>query len=181
MVARAVLALVAVSCGPSQTTATPPEKLPTTYRVIGGVSMGGIGAAALGLSRPERFDGVAMLGGPLDAAYFSRMLDQFLLGGFCTRQELEAILATDPAKLNDPDVIDACARPAAPKKWEHPNDFNHWHTTNNGGTFDRSSYGRLMTDLSLAFGSLITENPDSPVAPPRCAPTTDHVAGVPLS
>lgn len=168
--ACAVLALAAMSCGPAQTTPPPPEKLSTTYRVIGGVSMGGIGAAALGLSRPERFDGVATLGGPLDAAYFSRMLDEFVTGGFCTRQELEAILADDPARLNDPDVIDACARPATPMKWEHRNDFNHWHTTNNGGTFDRHSYGRMMTDLSLAYGNLITENPDSPVAPPGVPP-----------
>lgn len=168
--ACAVLALAVVSCGPSQTTPPPPEKLSTTYRVIGGVSMGGIGAAALGLSRPERFDGVATLGGPLDAAYFSRMLDQFVMGGFCTRQELEGILATDPAKLNDPDVINACAKPATPMKWEHPNDFNHWHTTNNGGTFDRDSYGRMVTDLSLAYGNLVTENPDSPVAPPGVPP-----------
>ncbi|MEW5738316.1 MAG: alpha/beta hydrolase-fold protein [Myxococcota bacterium] len=165
------LAALASSCGPGATQQQPPpEKLSTTYRVIGGVSMGGIGAAALGLSRPERFDGVAMLGGPLDAAYFQRMLDQFVTGGWCTKAELEAILAQDPVKLNDPSVIDACARPATPMKWEHRNDFNHWHTTHNGGTFDRESYGRMVTDLSLAFGNLLTENPASPVAPPGVDP-----------
>jgi len=166
----ALVALFAVSCGPTQSTLPPPTKIATTYRVIGGVSMGGIGTAALGLSRPERFDGIAALGGPLDAAFFQRMLDRFLLGGFCTRAELEAIMAQDPVKLNDPAVIDACSKPATPGKWEHPNDFNHWHTTNNGGTFDRNSYGNLMQDLSLAYGGLVTENPASPIAPPGVDP-----------
>ena len=168
--ACALVALAAVSCGPTQSNPPPPTKIATTYRVIGGVSMGGIGAAALGLSRPERFDGVATLGGPLDAAYFQRMLDRFVMGGFCTREELEAILASDPVKLNDPAVIDACAKPATPMKWEHKNDFNHWHTTNNGGTFDRDSYGHMVSDLTLAYGNLVTENPASPVAPPGVDP-----------
>lgn len=169
VIACAVAVLI-VSCGPTTSAPPPPEKMSTSYRVIGGVSMGGIGAAALGLLRPERFDGVAMLGGPLDAAYFQRMLDQFVTGGWCTREQLEAILAQDPVKLNDPAIIDACARPATPGKWEHPNDFNHWHTTNNGGTFDRNSYGEMMTDLSLAYGNFLTENPASPVAPPGVDP-----------
>jgi hypothetical protein len=162
--------LLVVSCGPTKVDPPVPTTISTTYRVIGGVSMGGIGAAALGLSRPERFDGIATLGGPLDAAFFQRMLDRFVMGGFCTRAELEAILASDPVKLNDPAVINACAKPSTPMKWEHPNDFNHWHTTNNGGTFDRNSYGRMVTDLSLAYGNFVTENPASPVAPPGVDP-----------
>jgi hypothetical protein len=119
------VAALSVSCGPPASVSAPPERITTTYRVIGGVSMGGIGAAALGLSHPERFDGVATLGEPLDAASFQRMLDQFVTGGWCTRAELEAVLAQDPVKLNDPSVIDACAKPARPMKWEHANDFNH--------------------------------------------------------
>lgn len=166
LVVLAVLAVV--GCGPStpEPDPEPPPKVATTYRVIGGVSMGGIGAAALGLSRPERFDGVVTLGGPLDAAFFSRMLGDFVLSGFCSREDLEAILAADPTRLNDPAVIDACARPATPGRWEHPNDFNHWHTTTNGGTFDRVSYIHMVTDLFLAYGNMVTENAASPVAPP---------------
>jgi hypothetical protein len=127
--------------------------------------MGAIGGMALGLSSPERFDGVAALGGPLDAAYFQRFMDHFVAGGFCTREQLEAILAQDPAKLNDPAVIDACARVSAPMRWEHPNHVNAWHVTTNGGTFSRDSYLRMTGDLMLAYGNLFTDNPHSPVAP----------------
>lgn len=165
-----VASVVVLSCGKAQQPPPPPAKISTTYRVIGGVSMGGIGASALGLSHPERFDGVAGLGGPLDAAFFQRMLDGFVLGGFCSRAALEAIMAQDPVKLNDPKVIDQCAKPATPMKWEHPNDFNHWHVTNNGGTFDRDSYIKMMSDLTLAYGNFFTENPASPYAPPGVDP-----------
>ncbi len=160
------LALVLVSCGPPPKTPPPPATVHTTYRVLGGVSMGGIGTAALGLSHPDRFDGLASLGGPLDAAFFVRMQDQFLLSGFCTKEKIEEILAQDPAKLNDPAVMDACAKVGTPMKWEHPNDFNHWHATTNGGSFDRDSYMHMLSDLSLAFGNFLTDNPASGYAPP---------------
>ncbi len=181
---RAVFFVVASSlfplfgCGQAKTPVPPaPATVRTTYRVIGGVSMGAIGSSALGLTHPERFDGIAPLGGPLDAAFFSRMLDRFVLGGFCTRAELEAIAAQDPVKLNDPAVINACARPATPMKWEHANDFNHWHVTNNGGTFDRDAYLRMMGDLTLAYGNFFTDNAASPYAPPGVDPEkVRHVA-----
>ncbi len=80
------------------------------------------------------------LGGPLDAAFFQRFMDKFVTGGFCTREELEAIMAMPDGgvMLNDPAVINACAaaRVEQPNQWEHPNDFNHWHVTNNGGSFE---------------------------------------------
>lgn len=148
----------------------PPEKIPTTYRVLAGVSMGGIGTAALGFSRPERFDGVGVQGGPLDAAFFFRMIDKFTLGGFCSRVELEKILAADPAKLNDPVTIAACRVPTPTLKWEHQQDFNHWHYTTNGANFSRDSYGNMISDLTLGFGNLFTENPASPYAPPGVDP-----------
>lgn len=161
----AVLVCLLFGCSPKPPP-PPPAKIPTTYKVITGVSMGAIGASALGFSRPERFDGIGSLGGPLDAAYFQRMLDSFLMGGFCPRERLEALAASDPTRLNDPATIDACARPATPARWEHANDFNHWHVTNNGGTFDRDQYINMMSDLSLAFGNFFTDNPSSPYAPP---------------
>lgn len=134
--------------------------------------MGAIGSTALVMSNPDKVDGLAALGGPLDAAFFQRFMDHFVTGGFCSREELEAILAQDPVKLNDPAVIDACAAPrrSVPGKWEHANDFNHWHVTTNGGTFDRNSYIGMMTDLMLAYGNFFTENPDSPLAPPGIDP-----------
>lgn len=151
----------------------PPAKIHTTYKVIGGVSMGGIGTAALGFQHPERFDGMGMLGGPLDAAFFFRLTDKFLLSGFCTKAQLEAALANDPNSLNDPTVMDACAQHTTPMKWEHAEDFNHWHYTLNGGSFDRTAYGHLVSDLTLGFGNFFAENPDSPYAMPGIDP--EHV------
>jgi putative hemolysin len=132
--------------------------------------MGAIGTSALGLSHADRFDGMASLGGPLDAAFFQRMLDQFLLAGFCPRETLIDLAKHHPEQLNDPAVINACATPATPMKWEHPNDFNHWHNTINGGTFDRSAYVGMMEDLQLAFGNFFSNNPDSPFSPPGVDP-----------
>ena len=172
--AAGAAALLIVSCSPRPVDPPPlpAAKIRTTYRVIGGVSMGAIGGMALASSNPEKIDGVASLGGPIDAAFFQRFIDQFVAGGFCSKQELEAIMAQDPVRLNDPTVIDACATPrrAVPGMWEHPNDFNHLHITNNGGTFDRKSYINLMADLMLAYGNFFTNNPASPMAPPGIDP-----------
>ncbi|MGA9521198.1 MAG: hypothetical protein WBV82_07030 [Myxococcaceae bacterium] len=165
-----VLALFVSGCAPIEPEQTPPPpppaKVKTTYRVISGISMGAIGTAALGLQRPERFDGIAILGGPLDAALLLRTIDSFHLGGFCSRDALEALMAQDPAKLNDPVAIRACARMTTPIHWERVQHFNHWAYTNNGGTFDRGTYLDLFTDLTLAYGNLIYDNPESPFAPP---------------
>lgn len=165
-----LLCVVFLSCPPpiDPPPPPPPEPIRTTYRVLGGVSMGAIGGMALASTNPEKFDGIAALGGPIDAAFFQRFVDQFVTGGFCTREELEAIMAQDPIKLNDPTAINACASPrrGVPMQWEHENDFNHLHITNNGGTFDRESYLNLLQDLMLAYGNFLTQNPASPIAPP---------------
>jgi hypothetical protein len=147
-----------------------PVPIPTTYRVISGLSMGGIGTAALGLRNPERFDGVGILGGPLDAALLLRTIDRFHLGGFCSRQALASLLAEDPSLLNDPAAIDACAQRTPTITWEHDQHFNRWVYTTNGGTFDRSAYLNMFRDLTLAYGNLLYENPDSPYAPPGVDP-----------
>jgi hypothetical protein len=55
-------------------------------------------------------------------------------------------------------------------KWEHANDFNHWHATNNGSSFDRRSYLHMVSDLTLAYGNFFTDNPASPYAPPGVDP-----------
>ena len=52
-----------------------PPEAPThevTYRVLGGLSMGAIGTGALGFRHPEKFDALASMGGPLDAALLLR-------------------------------------------------------------------------------------------------------------
>ncbi len=159
------LVVMLAACGKTE---EPPAPTPirTTYRLMTGVSMGATGAAALGFSRPERFDGVAVLGGPLDGAYFIRMVDKFATGGFCTLSELEAIMAVDPARLNDPEALASCSKREPALKWEHSQDFNHWHYTSNGTSATRETYIDMFTDITLAYGSFATENPLSPFAPP---------------
>ncbi len=160
-----------LGCGSGETGTSPTPPAPTirtTYRIISGLSMGAIGTAALGLQHPERFDGIGILGGPLDAALLLRTIDRFHLGGFCSREELEALMAQDPAKLNDPAAIAACAKKTTPMAWEQAQHFNHWVSmySNTAGRFDRSTYVDLFTDLTLSYGNLLYENAESPFAPP---------------
>jgi pimeloyl-ACP methyl ester carboxylesterase len=161
--------LVLSACQPP--TSPSPAPLRTTYRVIGGISMGGIGAASLGLAFPDRFDAVVTLGGPLDYAFFSRSLDSALTQGFCSREEIEAILRQDPKRLNDPSAFATCAQRMPTLPFEHRQDFNHWHVTLSGGTFNRDRYLELMTDLSLAYGNFFSFNEKAPEAPAGVSPT----------
>lgn len=156
---RLVALLVVAACG-APPAPPPPEKIPTKYRVIGGLSMGAIGTAAIGLRHSEEFDAFAALGAPLDAALLLRTIDRFHTGGFCPRAQLEANVAT----LNDPKTA-GCVTHPPPLKYEHVQDFNHWRYTTNT-PFDRTGYVGLFTDLTLAFGNLLTENPMSTFAPP---------------
>lgn len=155
-------------------------KIATTYRVITGISMGAIGASALGLSSSEKVDGVASMGGPIDAAFFAHTLDERFSGGFCPRAALEAQLAKDPAGLNDPALMNACKQAQAPlMQFEHPNEFNHFFTTISGSNFNRDQYVRLMTDLMLAYGNFFTENPASAFAPPGVDPERLRLQKIP--
>lgn len=52
------------------------------FRAIAGVSMGGYGAANIGLSHPESFKTVACLGGPLDMAYMLKYLEVDTIGNY---------------------------------------------------------------------------------------------------
>jgi len=148
-----------------------PTLLKTTYRALTGISMGAIGASALGLSQPDKVDAVASLGGPIDAAFFQHTLDELLIAGFCSREALEQQLAIDPTGLNDPALMRACKQPQPTlMQWERPNEFNRFYTTLSGSNFNRSQYVRLMTDLLLAYGNFVTENPASHFAPPGVEP-----------
>src|SRR5581483_9950662 len=87
-----LLLLVTAACGPEQAPPPPPPAtLHTTYRAIGGLSMGSVGAAGFGLLHPDRFDAYVVQGGPLDAPLFLRTIDKFFLGGFCSRADIEAV------------------------------------------------------------------------------------------
>ncbi len=163
------LALVACSPKPKA-----PETIPTTYRLIGGVSMGGIGSSVIAMHHPELFDGVAPLGGPLDASYLLRNIERYYVGGFCTRAQLEQIVAQNPNNpnaLNDPSIVGSCMQ-AAPAQVpnEHAQDYSHWYFTTNGGTVNRNFYLDVFLDLALAFGNPLYYNPSSAVAAPGVDP-----------
>ncbi len=52
------------------------------FRAIGGVSMGAYGAMNIGLGRPDLFNTVASLGGPLDMAYLLKFIEGDMLGNY---------------------------------------------------------------------------------------------------
>jgi S-formylglutathione hydrolase FrmB len=52
------------------------------FRAIGGVSMGAYGAMNIGLGRPDFFNTIASLGGPLDMAYLLKFIEVDILGNY---------------------------------------------------------------------------------------------------
>jgi hypothetical protein len=139
-----------------------------TFKTLSGISMGAIGAAFLAGTgdHAKELDGIASLGGPLDAAWFLGRLEHMQMGGFCPHEELVRLAETAPERLNDPAAL-PCMKPEKTLAYELPQDFNHWRFTKNGGTFDRSEYLDLFWDLSLAMGNPLFYNPESPVFPAK--------------
>ncbi|MFW6368979.1 MAG: hypothetical protein ACOC0J_00155 [Myxococcota bacterium] len=172
----ALSALLLCSCGPPVEDEDPgtgggeAEVRSYTYRAIGGVSMGAMGATMIGTRHPELFDAIGGLGGPMDYVYLLNYMRTQYFGGFCSYEDILAILEEHPENpeiLNDPEVMDECAvHPAPDLDWEHQQSFNHWHFDDNGGTFHRSAYLDKFEDLSLALGNPVFHNPDSPFFPP---------------
>lgn len=159
-----LILLVVVACGGPKKDEEKPPTVRTTYRIVSGASMGAIGTSSLLFERPNEWDGAAMLGGPLDVPLLLRSMDRFHLGSFCTLPELQALSAQN--KLNDPVAVNACSKRPKTIRFEHSQDFNHWVTTTNGGSFNRDMYIEIFEDLTLSFGNVLYENPDSPFAPP---------------
>lgn len=102
-----------------------------TFRVISGVSMGGGAAASLGLKHHEMFDIVASLGGVTDFIYLHHYIKNNHLSGFCPY----------------PDVGELCPDEQSEQ------DFEHFLFSDNGGTFDRSSYIDIFQDIIKAYGN----------------------------
>lgn len=129
------------------------------YRAIAGVSMGAIGASQIGTAHPELFDAIGALGGPLVSEYFLYYLENHYLGGFCSTEELEAILAErsgDPQALENPDHLGCMeAAPALHEAVlpERRQRYDRWFFGRSGGTFDREAYLDLFEDLIAAFGN----------------------------
>lgn len=138
---------------------------PPRFRAIAGVSMGAIGATRIGAAHPELFDAIGALGGPLIPEYLLYYLEEHYLGGFCSPDELEAILRAHPGEpdaLEDPRNL-GCAE-AAPARFtavlpERRQSYDRWFFGQNGGTFDRDAYLDLFEDLVAAFGNPLYDAP----------------------
>lgn len=167
----ALILLGTAACVPED---KPPKTRTYNFRSLAGMSMGAIGTAWLaGDGRTGELDAIAMLGGPVDAAYFLGNMERNLMGGFCPLEELERLAAEDPAKLNDPDALD-CETGRKYYEYELPQNYNHWRYTESGGAFDRDSYLNIFEDLSLAIGNPLSANPLSGVFPVQELTKTNH-------
>lgn len=151
-----------------------------TNKSIAGVSMGGGAAAQLGLSQPERWDFIGILGAPLvDLRGFARMIRRGWMGGFCSLEYLETLKANggdldseeafcglhterslaelEPERTVVPmEWLD----PASTPLWEYTSDFHHWWRGLEGGrgaSYGRHSLVRSIEDILKAYGSPLYE------------------------
>jgi hypothetical protein len=172
------------------TVAASPDARCFTYRAVAGVSMGGGTAARLGFSRPELFDVVADMGGPVsDTEFFFGMLESNHLAGFCSLAQLEQFVA-DGVDLDDPvanpeiwcgthdkfPLVDG--RQATPgfqlavpgsECAMFRSDFNHWYRgpdAGRGGTFGRNTLIESIADLTMIYGNVLYHNEDNGFLPP---------------
>lgn len=130
-----------------------------TYRAIGGVSMGGIGASMNFFRHADRYDAVGVMGadpGP-DLTYAQGFIRDFFFGGFCT---------DDSGKLGQ-----TCAPPRAPLagQGELTGTFEAMPIQRGEGiglTLKRSLYLRANRDLVRALGNWAFYNPADPYLPP---------------
>lgn len=121
-----------------------------THRAIVGVSMGGGGAATVGVRHHDKFDAIAALGGAFsDWTFFLWYVENYMLGGFCP--------------------VGQTCKPYQP--WEYPfdepyahtQDFNHWwyeKGSGNGGGFPRSTYLQALHDFAMMQGNPNGQNDD---------------------
>ncbi len=185
------------ACDDATVEAHPGERC-FTYRAVAGVSMGGGTATRIGFNYPDLFDVVGVMGTPFaDSEFLWGMLLENHLGGFCPLEQLEAVLADDPARLDDPsdpevfcgvhDVwpLEGGAQvspglfPAVPGSAcsMFRSDFNHWYRgpdEGRGGTFDRDGLTEIFHDMVSAFGNPLVYNPDSEYFPAG-VPSSWHV------
>ncbi|MBW2261010.1 MAG: hypothetical protein JRG91_03475, partial [Deltaproteobacteria bacterium] len=130
-----------------------------TYRGITGVSMGGGGAALVGLRNHARFDFISPLGGPANWTAMLHYVETYHLGGFCTALDDDA-----------GDVGEHCDPPATLEMFEFGQEFENWFYQDGwdgqGGTFNREDYCQIFRDIARAFGNLMFYNLDSSYLPP---------------
>lgn len=137
-----------------------------TYRAIGGVSMGGLGASVNFFRYPDRWDAVGVMGadpGP-DLTYTQRFIRDFFMGGFCTQQDVDA--SAGKVKLGD---LCPAARAPLLGQGEASGTFEDMPIQTGQGiglTLRRSLYLRANRDLVRALGNWAYYNPVDPYLPP---------------
>ncbi len=135
--------------------ATPDPSPSYTWRAIGGVSMGGGAAQAIGLRAPDRWDLVIDLGGEPGPStlYTLSMVADYLFGGFC------------PGGGMCPEA----QRPPLAGLYELRADFEHFVYQSGSGvglTLDRDLYLKATRDLARALGNPALYNPENAYLPP---------------
>jgi hypothetical protein len=114
------------------------------FRAIGGVSMGAMTAAQVGLRFHEKFDILLPSGGALDLSMLIHWFKDGMLGGFCIPPEVGR-MCRDPDKYQDYEHME-CGGPS-------------------GGGFDRESMIETFGDMFIAYGNLASFNPEHPYLP----------------
>lgn len=119
-----------------------------THRAVMGISMGGGGAASVGLRHHDRFDAILPLGGPSEWTWMLWFIENYLLGGFCPPGQTCERVPPNLYPIDEP--------------FTHTMDFNHWFSsTGSGGNyFTRETYIQLFSDLSLMRGNINGGNSD---------------------
>ncbi len=138
-------------------TAQPPQPTRRTYTGIAGFSMGGMGAALVGMKHLDVFDVIAPLGGPgADYRYLLQYMRRVQLGGFCT----EAERAVNPTECAMGATNARAGKPT--QLHEREQNFENWWYADGrigqGGTFNRDDYLDLFRDLIHAFGNVNTNS-----------------------
>lgn len=121
------------------------------HRALVGVSMGGAGAATVGLRRHDLFDSVGALGGAFsDWRFFLGYIEQYLLAGFCPASNPSCTkYAPSDYPFDEP--------------YAHTQDFNHmWYEKGdgNGGSVPRSFFMQAFHDFATIAGNPNSENAD---------------------
>ncbi|MBM4388716.1 MAG: hypothetical protein FJ088_13325, partial [Deltaproteobacteria bacterium] len=108
------------------------------------------------------------MGGYVNFSYLYHVMSYFFFGGFCPMEQILNNLE-HVNEAGNPDVFCGPNKPTMPYEWEW--DYNHWHFDDSGGTWDRTFYGYVIEGLFMAFGNMLSYNPDNTYLP----------AGVPAS
>ncbi len=127
------------------------RKRKITHRAVIGFSMGGGGAASVGLRHHDMFDAIGPLGGPSDWTWMLWYIEKYALGGFC------------PAGKTCPKVAPNLY-PGLEEPLARSQDYENWifeKGSGNGGTFPRSSYIQIFEDLALGRGNPNGSNDDT--------------------